>query len=228
MKNLFFVAVAFGIFPGTINAVKAQSSFTAKETSKKKKQVISLKFIDDIEISPADGHVAYNDIAIAEPVVEKSSYFIPASTVASTSIETCKSLQFKYALLMDRDVEAVTNTALFTSIDEWWGTRYHYGGTTKSGIDCSAFTGKLLAAAYNITAPRTAKEQYDLCEKIDSSNLQEGDLVFFNTRGGVSHVGMYLGNNYFVHSSVQSGVTISSMADGYYNRKFIGGGRLHN
>jgi len=67
-----------------------------------------------------------------------------------------------------------------------------------------------------------------MCNKVDSADLLEGDLVFFNTSGGVSHVGMYLGNNYFVHSSVQLGVTVSNMANAYYNKKFISGGRLQN
>jgi cell wall-associated NlpC family hydrolase len=51
-------------------------------------------------------------------------------------------------------------------------------------------------------------------------------LVFFNTSGGVSHVGLYLGNNYFVHSSLNGGVTISSLKEDYYSRKFISGGRI--
>ena len=81
---------------------------------------------------------------------------------------------------------------------------------------------------YGIALPRTAKDQYGISEKIFRDDLQEGDLVFFNTRGGVSHVGVYLGNNYFVHSSVHDGVTISSLNDAYYNSKFITGGRVTN
>jgi lipoprotein Spr len=56
--------------------------------------------------------------------------------------------------------------------------------------------------------------------------LLEGDLVFFNTRGGVSHVGVYLGEGYFTHSSSSAGVTISSLDDNYYSKKYIGGGRV--
>ncbi len=53
----------------------------------------------------------------------------------------------------------------------------------------------------------------------------EGDLVFFNTRGGVSHVGVYITNGYFVHSAASDGVMISNLEDSYFLRRFIGGGR---
>ena len=68
---------------------------------------------------------------------------------------------------------------------------------------------------------------YGVVEKIDKENLSEGDLVFFNTRGGVSHVGVYLRNGYFVHSSSKDGVRISSLNEKYYHRKFIGAGRIN-
>jgi cell wall-associated NlpC family hydrolase len=79
---------------------------------------------------------------------------------------------------------------------------------------------------YGLSVPRTAKEQYHNCERIAADDLVEGDLVFFNTRRGVSHVGLYLGDKYFAHSSVHNGVTISSLKDEYYGKKFITGGRI--
>jgi hypothetical protein len=64
-------------------------------------------------------------------------------------------------------------------------------------------------------------------EKVISDNeLQEGELVFFNTRGGVSHVGVYLFNDYFVHASVKNGVTINNLNEAYYKKKYIGSGRV--
>jgi cell wall-associated NlpC family hydrolase len=122
-------------------------------------------------------------------------------------------------------VETLGNTALLEFIDEWWATRYLYGGTSKSGIDCSSFSGKLQQEVYSNTMPRTARAQYEVCDKIKAEDLEQGDLVFFNTTGGVSHVGVYLGNHQFVHSSCSNGVTISSLMETYYNRKFIIGGR---
>ena len=69
---------------------------------------------------------------------------------------------------MNREVESITNIVLYTTfIDQWWATRYSYGGTDKNGIDCSAFTCKIFTAVYGIILPRTAADQYDLTEKID-------------------------------------------------------------
>jgi cell wall-associated NlpC family hydrolase len=111
-------------------------------------------------------------------------------------------------------------------LDEWMGARYHLGGTTKQGIDCSALMQILFAGLYGINLPRTAREQYDFSKRISRTELKEGDLVFFNTIGGVSHVGMYLQNNKFIHAST-GGVTISDLYDEYWSRKFIGVGRIN-
>ena len=225
MKNLFFVAVAIGVFLVKPSTAKAQTSVNLENVANSSTSKNSLKFIEDIEITPgntggnfsADNSVEKNTVA----AVNK-----PSKNNNAPDIEKCSPIQFKYALIMDREVETIINTSLYNFIDEWWATRYRYGGSTKKGIDCSSFTGKVLEYVYGIAVPRTATEQYNMAEKISVENLVEGDLVFFNTRGGVSHVGVYLGDNYFVHSSIKYGVTISSLKDDYYSRKLIGGGRI--
>lgn len=141
------------------------------------------------------------------------------------SIENCSAIQFKFSQLLQTNVENITNLSLFGFIDEWWATRYRYGGTTKRGIDCSAFTGLLLREVYGRLMPRTAREQYAACEKLDESELQEGDLVFFNTTGGVSHVGIYLSDGFFAHSCSSKGVSINNLQETYYKSRFIKGGR---
>ncbi len=157
------------------------------------------------------------------PVVTKEN---PAPVVEEHSvIEASSPLQFKYAMMMNVDVESLKNVSLLGFIDDWFGTRYRYGGTSKRGIDCSALTGALLLAVYGFNMPRTAREQYDATEHVKKDELKEGDLVFFNTRGGVSHVGVYLENDYFVQAS-SHGVTISSLDDHYYAKRFICGGRV--
>jgi len=227
MKHLFFVAVATGIFSGTTISVKAQPNVNIERFADRVQPKKSPKFIDGIEMQPE----ATNNIVIVadeKPASNQTKATIPSVAKAGFvgNIEQCSKLQFKYAMMMDTEVESIANYPLYIFIDEWWGTRYQYGGADKNGIDCSAFTGKLISEIFGANLPRTAKDQYDVCEKLAVEDLAEGDLVFFNTRGGVSHVGLYLGNSYFVHSSTNAGVTISSLEDGYYQKKFISGGRI--
>jgi lipoprotein Spr len=125
------------------------------------------------------------------------------------------------------EVEEVRNLSMFKVIDEWFGTKYRLGGTTKSGIDCSALMQTFYTSIFNITIPRTAREQYIFSRKISRTEIREGDLVFFNTIGGVSHVGMYLQNNKFVHAS-KNGVTISDLYEDYWLKHFVGAGRIEN
>ena len=231
MKHLFFVSVAAGIFSGTSISVNAQSAVNSVKFAASPKK--SVQFIEGIEIKRSNTIAsAEGDIWSTKPVTKPAPAAVTKPVYKNTGntgtfIETCTALQFKYAQLMDIDVESITNTKLYEAIEEWWATRYHYGGTTKKGIDCSAFTGALFTTAFGMTLPRTAKDQYAQCDKVERENLTEGDLVFFNTRGGVSHVGVYLANGYFVHSSVHGGVTISSLEEDYYNRKYISGGRMN-
>jgi lipoprotein Spr len=147
-------------------------------------------------------------------------------SIQSNIPEALNPIQFKYAILMDVPVEALNNLKLFAFIDDWYGTPYHFGGSSKDGIDCSAFAGTLMTAVFGIGLPRMAKEQYKVCEHVQKNNLAEGDLVFFHTtHKGISHVGVYLGNNKFVHASLNYGVTISDLTDAYYARAFRGAGR---
>ena len=181
-----------------------------------------LKFLDDINISvgalpDASQNSTVSRNVQAETVVNKK---VDAATLA-LNVEQANTLQFKYALWLNVEVEQIQNLNLFKLIDEWIGTRYKLGGSTKAGIDCSAFMQVLFSSIYGITLPRTAHEQFGFARKISRAELKEGDLVFFNTTGGVSHVGMYLQNNKFVHAS-SSGVTISDLSEEYWDDHFIG------
>jgi lipoprotein Spr len=163
--------------------------------------------------------------SVVSPVVTKEQNETTVEAVSTSAIEKLSALQFKYAMMMDVNVESLKNLSLLSFIDDWFGTRYRLGGTTKRGIDCSALTSALLLVVYGFTVPRTAREQYKATEHIEKDELKEGDLVFFNTRGGVSHVGIYLDNDYFFQAS-SHGVTISSLEDQYYSKRFICGGRV--
>lgn len=141
------------------------------------------------------------------------------------NIESLSGLQIKYAISLDIPVEAVMNGDLLNYLEEWYGTPYRYGGNTKRGIDCSAFTSGLLSAVFGIKIPRTVKEQYDSSEPVSLDVLETGDLVFFDTGKGISHVGVYLANYRFIHASTSHGVMISDLNEEYFYKKFLGARR---
>ena len=210
MKNLLFVSVALGVFTVTSLSSAAQTRINFTKGLKLTGEGI----VYQPEELKAEDHFS-TITALAKQIVSP----------AMMATELCSSLKFKYAQILNRDVESLTNTSLFSFIDDWWGTRYRFGGTGRKGIDCSSFTGLLLNSVFGVSMPRTARDQYAACTKVSRDEMEEGDLVFFNTRGGVSHVGVYLGEGYFVHASCSSGVTISNLSEKYYNKRFIAGGR---
>ncbi len=101
------------------------------------------------------------------------------------------------------------------------GSRYRRGGTGKGGFDCSGFTSYVFAQ-HGIKLPRTSAGQSRVGTPVSKSDLQPGDLVFFNTRGrGVSHVAIYIGNGNIVHaSSVRTGVKVDSLSSAYYKSRY--------
>lgn len=143
------------------------------------------------------------------------------------AVENASSVQLKYSLLLDTEVESLPSKSLLESVDEWYGVRYRVGGNSKKGVDCSGFTVAVYAAVYGMMLPRISRDQYRISRKISTTELREGDLVFFNTNGrGVSHVGVYLGNNKFIHASVSRGVMVNDLFENYYLRRFVGAGRI--
>ena len=138
-------------------------------------------------------------------------------------------LKFKYAILTNSPVEDLSNLRLLIFMDQWYGAPYHYGGTSRNGIDCSAFSSLLLSNVYNINQlPRMSADQYRATRRVKKTDLKEGDLVFFHTSGKghkITHVGVYLYNNRFVHASI-AGVQISDLGEGYYMAHYVGAGRI--
>lgn len=109
----------------------------------------------------------------------------------------------------------------------WMGTSYRYGGSTRSGVDCSGLTSQIFVNALQIKLPRSSAQQSEYCRRIDRSELMEGDLVFFRTGSkGVSHVGMYVGDGRIIHSSTSRGVIVSSLDESYFRRTYHSSGRV--
>jgi cell wall-associated NlpC family hydrolase len=221
-KHILFTATIL-LSLGAFNAVQAQKKGKASPPKS------DVKFLDEISIQPAavktnDPKAVYSESVFTNKKITEE----PVAPTSAVSIENASNLQFKYALLMDTEVEQLQNLQLLKVIDDWYGTRYRLGGNSKDGIDCSALMQTFFTSLYGITLPRTAREQYNIAKKISRTEIREGDLIFFNTIGGVSHVGMYLQNNKFIHASSGGGVTISDIYDEYWLKKFVAVGRIES
>ncbi|MCK1794374.1 C40 family peptidase [Pseudomonas violetae] len=107
------------------------------------------------------------------------------------------------------------------------GTRYRFGGTSEAGFDCSGFIGYLFREEAGMNLPRSTREMINVdAPLVSRSNLKPGDLLFFATngrRGRVSHAGIYLGDDQFIHSSSRrsGGVRVDSLGDSYWSKTFI-------
>jgi lipoprotein Spr len=111
--------------------------------------------------------------------------------------------------------------------NSWIGTRYRFGGEGRSGIDCSAFTRQLYRETFGMELPRNTALQVQEGVSVNRQDLGPGDLVFFR-RGGTRHVGVYLGDNEFIHASTSRGVTVSNLDEDYYRRYYWTARRVLN
>ncbi|TFF33548.1 C40 family peptidase [Mucilaginibacter psychrotolerans] len=128
--------------------------------------------------------------------------------------------------IMGVALSATSNMKLFNFVHDWIGTPYRFGGSSRKGIDCSAFTKQLYSDVFNLTIRRSSRDIFSMVNPVSKDDLKEGDLVFFKIHSRrISHVGIYLGNNRFAHASSR-GVAISSLDDAYYSRYFFKGGRM--
>ncbi|MFA6234752.1 MAG: C40 family peptidase [Bacteroidota bacterium] len=113
--------------------------------------------------------------------------------------------------------------AVVTESYNWLSTPYRYAGTSKRGVDCSGLVNAVFQK-FRLSLPRRARELYQKGRAVSRGNLLPADLVFFaNTAGvGITHVGIYLGEDRFIHSSTRAGVIISSLDDSYYSSHYAG------
>jgi lipoprotein Spr len=132
----------------------------------------------------------------------------------------------KYAALLNVPPDNITNKKLYSFIDEWYGVPYKYGGKNKDGIDCSNFTCTLYKNIYDRVLSGSSSAIFNQCKVIPKSNLKEGDLVFFKIeKDNISHIGIYLQNNKFVHATTKKGVMINDLDEEYYKKYFYKAGR---
>lgn len=215
----YFILTVCAVCFASCAITKKQPQTASKPAEKKEEKV---EFIDDIAISPgAKSSVHRYNGRNTQP---------KDASGAANSLEAAESWQFKYAQLLDVPVEAVKNTSLFSFIEDWWGAPYRLGGNSKTGIDCSNFVNTLLGAVFHMSIAGNSIQLYNQVKRLrNKSELQLGDLVFFaiNRSKRISHVGIYLENDRFVHASSSSGVVISDLKEPYWKRYYAGAGRLN-
>ncbi|MBD1226241.1 bifunctional murein DD-endopeptidase/murein LD-carboxypeptidase [Xenorhabdus griffiniae] len=109
---------------------------------------------------------------------------------------------------------------------DWKGVAYRLGGNTKRGIDCSAFVQRTFHDQFGMELPRSTLEQQNIGQTVSRSKLRAGDLVLFKTGVRRRHVGIYIGNNQFVHASTSNGVIVSKLTDTYWSKRYYGARRV--
>jgi lipoprotein Spr len=225
MRNKVYILSVSALL--LLSGCKSLGKLTSKDRSSNNKvagsrSATSRGFLDNLAVLP--GEVKLAGVTVTAPKVE------PTNTKKLT-YDAALSLPNKYANLLGVAPTELTNTLLLSQLEKWYGTQYCFGGSTDSCIDCSSFTQVILRDVYNVKIPRNSQQQFDASTKIETKNLKEGDLVFFNTVSAsmiITHVGVYVCNNKFAHASTSKGVTISDLSEKYYTKAFRGAGRFIN
>jgi lipoprotein Spr len=149
-----------------------------------------------------------------------SSFISEKAAVLANAKNTLKNSEIAKAIKHNTTIDNILNEA-----QTYLGTPYRYGGTTRNGIDCSAFVLSVFGAAAGLSLPRVAASQSQEGERIEKENLQKGDLIFFSHGRRISHVGIVEsvsedGEIKFIHAATSKGVMISSLNDSYWGPKF--------
>lgn len=110
---------------------------------------------------------------------------------------------------------------ILAEFKQWEGTPHKMGGNSKKGIDCSGFAHHIYSTLFYVNVPRTTKRFFTAGRKIKKSQLQPGDLVVFSPHSYPRHVGIYTGNNKFIHASTSRGVIMSDLDHPYWKKHYV-------
>lgn len=199
-RVLFYLAVITSVFSlqsCVTNYVVSQP--TSYKTDAKLANVSTISILETKkELSPS------KQIDLALNSIEKSN----------------KSTEIQKAIMFEKHMDS-----LLAEAESYLGTPYRYGGTTRSGIDCSAFVLSVFGATMGMNLPRVAASQALEGDRIERNEMKKGDLVFFSRGGRISHVGIVHnidenGEVHFIHASTSKGVMISPLSNKYWGPKF--------
>ena len=143
----------------------------------------------------------------------------PSPKVEFSEPDSSQSSSKRTAALSRREADELIGNAMGLL-----GVSYRFGGTSvNSGFDCSGFMQHIFRKTMQINLPRTSAEQAKMGVAVSRSELQPGDMVFFSTsRGRISHVGLYIGNNRFIHAPrTGKSIEITSLGNKYWNSKYV-------
>jgi len=169
----------------------------------------------------------YNRYLVVVVLIFLGCHSNKKSTTENKKETTHELVQTKYAKLLIVTSSEIHNIALYNFIDKWMGVKYKYGGQTQEGVDCSGFVNALYKEVYQKVLPRSSTDIAKQLKNTEKNKLSEGDILVFDIDGKKSsHVGIYLTNNKFVHSSTSKGVVISSLELPYYQKSFSKAGKI--
>jgi peptidoglycan endopeptidase LytE len=172
----------------------------------------------------SDRLIPGQELALREPAEESEAVVLAAASVPTE--EELEEAALPQAAVQDNASESPQRRIIRVATKMLF-IPYMWGGTTLTGIDCSGFVRKVFGLL-NLQLPRSAREQFQVGQQVEKDSLSIGDLVFFQTYAKYpSHVGIYMGDNRFIHASSGSRqVKISSLDHPYYVKRFIGAKRL--
>jgi cell wall-associated NlpC family hydrolase len=132
-----------------------------------------------------------------------------------------------YSKKLGVNLNGTEDQKLISCMASWLGVPYKYSGETRQGTDCSGMVMAIYKEVYKKDLFRSSMEQMKNVTLIKKEELKTGDLVFFKIGGDkVTHVGIYIGENKFIHASTQRGVVINSLEEEYFKKWFFMGGRV--
>jgi cell wall-associated NlpC family hydrolase len=224
MNQKFYYLIIFiiSIFYFLGCSASSTSGRYGKSTTKTERPS-SVKFSSEDSLNAEDPYSYLDEEDEEDEFPEEESEIDIAKILAQIN----KSSENSFDISTER---STTREMMLMEIIKYLNTPYKFGGNSKNGIDCSAFTQTIYNNSLSVLLLRSAREQFTQGLSIEKSSLKFGDLVFFNTRRRVrpGHVGIFIGGNLFAHSSSKQGVIISSLDHEYYSRTYMGARRIRD